>query len=84
MVRINVRFAAMLEELEEAEDEGRPPQLLTGRTEVLQIQEFAKRCRRENLVQVGQWQGLCVYAQVDFIWPPIRRPDRGPSHCRRR
>jgi hypothetical protein len=74
MIRINMRFASALEELEKAENLAIPPRLQTGATEILPCHEFANRCNRENLLRVGKWEGFCVYAKVDFIWPPVSWP----------
>ncbi len=71
LVLVNMRFSALVDELELAETKGLIPRLLLGKKRTMTVEEFAAFCNEENIVEAGCWNGLYVFAQVDFVWPPI-------------
>ncbi len=70
---VRMTFHRMLDELEQAEEEGRTPRLHVGRNRTLSMPDFEEFCREHALIEAGEYEGLRVFIKPDFIWPPPQR-----------
>jgi hypothetical protein len=62
-------FSELLDELELAEANGKPPRVRLGDGHRFSKKEFGRFCQINLLRLAGQWSGLSVYVRPDFIWP---------------